>query len=467
MPITPDVRSAAPYSAAAPARPEGASSDGLTRTLGFWATMAVVVGTIIGSGIFRVPAGVAAETGSVAGIATVWILGGIITMCGALAIAELAAAFPRTGGVYVYLREAYGPLIAFLYGWTLLLVSPAGAAGIALVFAEYLGVVVPMSQTGIRAVAAVAIIVVATAGYRSVRGAGAIQSVATAGKVAALAALVVTAFVFGDGSAGSVGQGAPLASEARWGGIGLGLVAALWADTGFQDMLSVAGEVRDPARVLPRALILGTITVVVIYLAANAAYIYVLPFDALRGSALVASDTMVRAIGAVGAGLVASMVMISTFGALNGIILVNPRVFYAMASEGLLFRPLARVHPRFGTPHIAVATYAGFALIGVWSRTFEQLAEAFVLGVWPFLALTVAAVMVLRRTRPELVRPYRMPGSPVVPIVFILATLGVVASALIARPVSTLWGMALTVAGIPVYLIWRRMDRRRAVASVT
>jgi amino acid transporter len=436
----------------------------LPRRLGFWATTAIVVGTIIGSGIFRVPGAVAADVGSVAAVAAVWIVGGVIALCGALALAELAAALPQSGGVFVYLREAYGPGVAFLFGWTMLFLAPASVAGIALVFAEYLGTLVPLSRVGVRLVAAGAILLVGAASYRSVRGAGAIQSVATAAKVVALAALVATAFLLGDGSAGAFGRGAPPAADAHWGGLGLGLIGALWAYNGIQDMVSVAGEVRDPGRTLPRALLAGTAVVVTIYLAANAAYLYVLPYAALRASPLVAADAMVRAVGSAGAAVVAVMVMVSTFGALNGIALTNPRIFFAMAEAGLLFAPLARVHPRYRTPHVAVASTTVLALACVWSRSFEQLTEAFVLGVWPFLALASAGVLVLRRRRPDLARPYRTPGYPVVPLLFVVGTLWVVGSALVARPGSTLAGMGLTLLGVPVYFLWRRAGRRSGPA---
>jgi APA family basic amino acid/polyamine antiporter len=442
--------------------PDLVATAGLPRLLGFWATTAVVVGTIIGSGIFRVPATVATEVGSPAPIALVWILGGVISLCGALALAELAAALPRSGGVFVYLHEAYGPLVAFLFGWTQLFLAPASLAGIALVFAEYLGTVVPLSPTGVRLAAALAIILVGITGYRSVRGLGALVSAASAGKVAALVALIVAAFLLGDIDAGSFRRGAPAADEARWGGVGLALVAALWSYNGFHEMVGVAGEVKQPGRVLPRALMFGTGLVIAVYLAANAAYLYVLPFDVLERSPLVASDTMVRVVGSAGAAAVAAMVMISTFGTLSCLGLAIPRIFYAMAGAGLLFAPLARVHPRFRTPHVAVAAYTGFSLLFVWSRTFEQLTEAFILGTWPFLALAAAGVLVLRRTRPGLARPYLTPGYPVVPLVFIAGTLWVVASALIARPVTTLAGMALTLLGVPVYLVWTVVARRRA-----
>ena len=439
--------------------------DALPRRLGFVPTIAMVVGMIVGSGIFRVPAAVAGAVGTPAAVATVWVLGGVITLCGALSVAELAAAFPRSGGVFVYLREAYGPLVAFLFGWTMLFLGPGAVAAVALVFAEYFGTLVRLPPNAVRPVAALVIAVVSAAAYYSVRGVGGLVSVATGAKVAAIAALVLAAFLLGDGGAGSFGRGAPAAGEAHWGGVGLGLVAALFAYNGFQDMVSVAGEVRDPARALPRALVAGMVVVIAVYLAANAAYLYVLPYEALRGSPLVASDTMVRVVGSAGGAAVAAMVMVSTFGLLAGATLANPRIFYAMAEAGLLFAPLAGVHPRFRTPHVAVAAHGAVALVCVWSRSFEQLAAAFVLGVWPFLALAAAGVLVLRRARPALARPYRTPGYPVVPLVFVAGTLCVVGSALAAQPASTLAGMGLTLLGVPVYWVWQRAGRRASVVA--
>jgi basic amino acid/polyamine antiporter, APA family len=436
-----------------------APSEGLPRRLGFWATTAIVVGTIIGSGIFRVPATVASEVGSPSAIMLVWVLGGVISLCGALALAELAAAYPASGGVFVYLREAYGPLVAFLFGWTYLVLAPASVGAIALVFAEYLGTLIPLSPLGVRLVAATVLALVGVAGYRSVRGLGSVVTVASGAKIAAIVILVIVAFLLGDGEVGALGRGAPV-SEARWGGVGLALVAALWAYNGFHDMVCVAGEVREPGRLLPRALLSGTLAVIAVYLAANAAYLYVMPFDALQRSPLVASDTMVRVVGNGGAALVAAMVMISTFGAVAALGLANPRVFYAMAGAGLLFAPLARVHPRFRTPHVAVVGHTALALAFVWSHTFEQLTEAFILGVWPFLALAVAGVIVLRQTQPGLARPYLTPGYPVVPLVFVAATVWVVGSALVARPLTTLAGIGFTLLGVPVYLLWKRTVRR-------
>jgi amino acid transporter len=241
--------------------------------------------------------------------------------------------------------------------------------------------------------------------------------------------------------------------------VGLGLVSALWAYNGVQDAIPIAGEVRDPQRVLPRAIVVGVGVVVAVYLLANAAYLYVLPFDVLRDTPLVASATAVRVVGPIGLSLVAAAVMISTFGTVNGLLLSGPRVLYAMASDRLLFAPLTRVHPRFATPHVAVVSFAAVTLVCVWSRSYEQLTEAFVLGIWPFLALAAVGVFVLRRTHPGLTRPYRTPGFPVVPLVFVAGTLYVFGSALVDHPLSTLAGVGLTLLGVPVYLVWRRARR--------
>jgi len=429
--------------------------DALPRRLGFWSTTALVAGVIIGSGIFRVSGGVANDAGSVGGVVAVWVIGGIITLCGVLSLAELAAAFPASGGLFVYLREAYGPTIAFLFGWTSLFLYPAGTAGVALVFAEYLGTLLHLSPSGVRFAAAGAILFAGIVSYRSVRGPGALVSAATVGKLGALVLLVVAAFSLGDAGAGSFGSGAPAASNTRIGGIGLGLVAALWAYNGIQDMVSVAGEVRDPQRVLPRSLLAGIAVVIAVYLLVNGAYLYVLPFDILRAAPLPAADTASRVIGPVGVRLVAASVMISTFGTVSALVFASPRVFYAMAADGLLFAPLARVHPRFATPHVAVVSLALVSLVCVWSRSFEQLAEAFILGVWPFIALAALGVLVLRRTRSDLARPYRVPGYPVVPLLFVLGTIAVVIAGLVAHPGTTLAGMGLTLVGVPVY--WLRV----------
>ena len=430
--------------------------DELPRRLGVFATTAIVVGTVIGSGIFRVPGSVADQVGALDAVVAVWVLGGIISLCGALSLAELAASMPRSGGVFVYLQEIYGDGVAFLFGWTMLIVGPASVGALAIVFAEYSTTFVPGSPVMVRVVASTVVLAISAATFFSVRGVGGIVTGAAAGKTAALLMLVASAFLFGDAGGGTFGPAGGGGGPAHWGGVGFALVSALWAYNGFNDMVSVSGEVRDPGRSLPRALVWGMSIVVAIYLAANAAYLYVLPFPELQKSPIVASDVMMRVVGPQGSRAVAAMVMLSTFGAIVGVALVNPRVLYAMAVAGLLFKPLARVHPRFHTPHVAVTVHAAVAVSALWWRSFEQLAAAFVLGIWPFLALATAGVLILRRRRPDLPRPYLTPGYPLVPLIFIVATLWVVGSALVAQPATTLVGIGLTLLGVPVYLLRRR-----------
>jgi amino acid transporter len=338
----------------------------------------------------------------------------------------------------------------------MLIIGPASVGALAIVFAEYFTTFVPGSPTFVRSLASLVVIAVSAGTYFSVRGVGGFVTVAAAGKTAALLMLVAGAFFLGDGGAGTFGQVVPHAAT-QWGGVGFALVSALWAYNGFNDMVSISGEVRNPGYALPRALLWGMAIVVSIYLSVNAAYLYVLPFETLRQSPMVAADVMLRVVGPVGSRAVAAMVMLSTFGAILGVALVNPRVFYAMANAGLLFKPLGRVHPRFHTPHVAVLVHATIAVAALWWRSFEQLTAAFVLGIWPFLALATAGVLILRRRRPDMPRPYLTPGYPVVPLIFVVATIWVVGSALVAQPLTTLAGIGLTLIGVPIY--WLRRAR--------
>jgi APA family basic amino acid/polyamine antiporter len=437
-----------------PGSPSADAGDGLPRRLGVWSATAAAVGLTIGSGIFRVPATVAAESGSVGAVALVWVLGGVITLCGALTIAELAAAFPRAGGIYVYLREAYGPLAAFLFGWSWFFIRSAASAGTALVFVAYLRTFVPLGEVAGRVAAVALILVVGAANYRSVRLGAAVQNASTVAKVLAILLAAVTIFALGEARGGALAQPISFA-PAGLGGVGVALVAALFAYDGWIAATLIAGEVRDPGRSLPRALAWGTVIIVSTYLAINAAYLYALPLAEIAGSKAVAVDAVTRVAGAGGAAVIAALVMLSTFGGLNGGLMTGPRVYYAMAEDGLFFRQVAAVHPRFGTPHVAVVVLVVLTALNASVRTFEQLAEAFVLLLYPFLALTVAAVFVLRRRRPDLPRPYRTAGYPLVPAIFLVGTVAMMANSLLKRPTATLMGAAIVAAGVPVYFAWR------------
>jgi amino acid transporter len=436
----------------------------LPRKLGLVTGMAVVVGVIIGSGIFRVPSPIAGAAGDLTGIALVWILGGIVALFGALSVAELATMYPAAGGPYVYLREAYGRPLAFLFGWMWLLTTPISWAAQSLMFSEYLGYFVPIPVIVQHVVAAVLVVLVAAANYRSVRVGAALQNVSTVAKVLAIVGLSAAIFVFAPG-----GQANPLHAEpmgaANWSGIGIGLIAALWAYDGWENLTTLSGEVKNPNRNLPIALIGGVLVVIVAYLLINAAYLRALPLPQLAASKSVAADAAGAVFGRAGASLAGALVMLSVFGTLNGSILSSPRVFFAMAEDGLFFRTVGRVHPKFETPYVAIGFIAVLAVIYVLLRDFMQLAEGYVLGVWPFLALCVVGLFILRRRLPDFPRAYRVLGYPVVPALFVLATLVVVANALYAQFWSTIVSILITLAGLPLYFLWMAWQRRDAATA--
>lgn len=435
------------------------SIDRLPRRLGVWSAAAILVGSTIGSGIFRVPSTVVAQVSTLGASAALWILGALIALCGALTIAELAAMHPRSGGIYVYLREAYGPLPAFLFGWTeLLVIRPSALGAIAMIFAEYLTTFVALTDGGVRVVAGGLIALLALANYRSIRWAALIENTTTAAKVVAIAGLAFLAFLLADPSRGAF-AGAIEMSPATWGGFGLALVGVMWAYDGWADLTFVAGEVKDPGRALPRALLGGTAVIALVYLVVNAGYFFALTLPEIAASELVAADAARRIVGPAGATLVAGLVMLSTFGALNGSMMTGPRIFWAMADDGLFFRRVAAVHPRFATPHVAITLAAALGIGYVSLRSFEQLADAFILGIWPFYALAVLAVFVLRRRRPDAVRPYRTWGFPVVPLVFLVASILMLGNSLIEAPGGTLFGFGVILAGIPVWWLRTRMTR--------
>jgi APA family basic amino acid/polyamine antiporter len=448
--------------------PPEAPTQNLPRRFGLWTSIALVMGSIIGTGIFRVPASVAADSGSPTVIGLVWLIGGIITLCLALSLSELATMFPRAGGIYVYIREAYGPVAAFIYGWTFLLIDPAGWASVSLIFVEYLGRLVPMTPT-MRHVVALALIAVLTiANYISAGLGASIQNIATAAKIAAMIGVIAVIFALGSGSHGAFMSQTTVAAGPSVAGLGAAMVGVIYAYEGAACFCSVAGEVCAPARTLPRALIVGVALVVALYLMINAAFLYILPLDVLAHSPLVAADAMSKVVGPAASSVTAALVMLSSFGTLGALSISDPRVLCAMAQDELFFRQVGLVHPRFKTPHVAVLLMGVLAAVYVSLRSFEELSAAFILGLWPFYALAVAGVIVLRKKRPLAVRPYRTLGYPLVPIVFIGGTILVVLTALIERPAITFLDIAVTLVGVPVYVVWqwwvtlsqRRMKRR-------
>jgi APA family basic amino acid/polyamine antiporter len=435
----------------------------LPRKLGLWSAIAVVVGITIGSGIFRTPASVTNRLPGPLALFAVWTAGGIVALCGALSLAEVSGAFPETGGIFIYIRKGWGRLPAFLFGWAELAIIRAAAVGaIATTFAEYMLRVLGFDPSiapydgWVHYVAAVAIAVIAGLNYVGVRWGSLVQNITAVAKFFGLLFIVVIAIVIGIPKTG--GHFTPVAPAGSFSiaPFGLALVSVLWAYDGWADLAFIAGEVKDPEKNLPRALIWGTVAVIGIYLLANIAYLGVMSVEEIRHSKLVAADVALRLVGPAGVTFIAITVMLSTLGTLNGSILTNPRVFFAMAADGLLFRKIAAVHPKYETPYVAIALTAVLGIIFVLLRTFEQLADTFVTAILPFYALGVASIMVFRRrSKAEYSPSFRTPLYPFTPILFVLATLYLLGNALI-DPGSrgpTLAVFVIILLGIPVYYL--------------
>lgn len=438
------------------------TSDGpttLTRRLGLWSSIGLVIGVTIGSGIFRTPATIAARVPDPTLMLGIWIAGGLISLCGALSVAELASRLPYTGGWYAYLREAWGRPAAFLFGWSELVLIRASASGaIATVFSEYalrtFGVEPGPETAATDYLAAAAIGTAALINIRGVRIGATFTGVSTVAKVGALLAIVALAFLFGGGAAAATAvssAAAPAAPAVTPALAGLALISVLWAYDGFADLSFAGGEVRNPERTLPRAIILGTLVIVAVYLAVNAAYLHVIPIGEMAGSRLIAADTVEAIVGPVGRTLVAAAVALSALGALIGTMLVAPRVFFAMADDKLFFPVVARVHPRYGTPHVAIALAALLGVGFVLTRTFEQLADTFVLTIWPFYGLAVAGLFRLRR-QGNPARNYTVRWYPFPPLIFIAAVVFLVGSAVVSDPLWTAATFGIVLLGWPVYL---------------
>jgi len=428
----------------------------------------VLVGSTIGSGIFRSPAGIAGRLPGPLPMLSVWVMGGVFALCGALTLAEVAGALPETGGLYVFIREGWGRLPAFLFGWAELSVIRAAALGaVSTTCAEYAFRLVgrdpaaPPNVAPVHYAAALAIALTAFFNYRGLRWGSLVQNTTAVAKYGGLLFIVIVALAFGFGSGRAAGHFAPVAPPGSFAiaPFGLALVSALWAFDGWADLSFVAGEVADPRVNLPKALIGGTLAVIVIYLLANVAYLAVLPVDQIAHSKLVAADVAQVALGTGGAIFVAATVVLSAFGTLNGSLLTSPRIFFAMAADGLLVRRVAAVHPRYGTPYVAILLSAALGIIFVLTRTFEQLADTFVTAIVPFYALGVASVFMLRRQR-GYDPPFRVPGYPYVPALFVLATVYLLVNSLLDP--SSRWPtaavLAVVLAGIPLY----RVAARRA-----
>jgi basic amino acid/polyamine antiporter, APA family len=432
----------------------------LARSLRLTDATALVVGTIIGASVFVQASEITALVPSIPIILLAWTIAGVLTLFGALVCAELATAFPRAGGVYVFLRETFGPLAGFLWGWSMFWIMHSGIIAVmAMVFARYIGFFIPMNDGGIRAVAVGTILVISAVNYFGVKLGSRVQTVFTGGKLLAIVLLLSVGFIVGSrlpahfqgAVSGSTFHGNPVDVQ----GFLLALIAGLFTFGGWHIVTYTAEETIDPERTIPRALMIGIAIATVCYVALNAVYFYVLPLDRVATSPRVAADAAVTLIGRRGGAVISGLVAFSAFGAMSGSVLAAPRVYFAMARDGLAFRWLREVHPRFRTPHRAILLQAVWASVLVWSGTYRQLFTRVIFTEWAFFAVMAAGVFLLRRRASY--RPvYRMWGYPWVPTIFIAASLAIVINRLRSQPVDSLIGLALVGVGVPVYVAWRR-----------
>lgn len=433
-----------------------ASAPALRRELGLASAALLVVGGIVGSGIFFTPSQVAQALATPAWILGVWIAGGIVAMAGALTFGELGAMLPEAGGPYVYIREAFGPLAAFLHGWMILLMIASGAiAAVALSFGNYLDRFVPTAAVGgPMTVAAITIMAVTALNVLGVKPGTFTANLFTVSKLAALGALIVAGLVLTP-SVPTVPVTAPAAPGLAT-GLAAAFVAVLFTIGGWQQTNMVAGEIRDPGRTLPRALVLGVAIVIVVYIGANLAYLDALGRDGLAASNAAAADTAARLVGEAGARAITAGAMISIFGFVNVALLTNARVLFALGRDGALLSLAGRVHPRYGSPHVALMMLGGWSLVLLVATrgSLGALLSGVVFADWVFFGLAAAAVFRLRRTRPALDRPYRVAGYPWLPAAFVVCAVGGVLSAWVSAPLMSLAGTGMLVAGALLYR-WR------------
>jgi len=445
------------------------------RALGLFDAVMIVIGGIIGAGIFINPYIVAQRLDSPGLVIAAWLAGAAIALIGALAYAELGAMFPSAGGQYVYLRDAYHPLVAFLYGWALLFMIESGAmAAVAMTFAEYAVRLVsdqPQASAligagGVRAVAIGAIVFLSIINYLGVVPGSRLLNVFVVLKVAALAVLIASGLLY-SGALDVVQEVAAPGSAGTLTAFGAALIPIVFAYGGWQNANYVAEEIRDPRRILPIGLLVGTAIVAVVYVTINVAYLQALGLGGLAATTTPASDAARLLFGAAGDRFVTAAIAISTFGFLNLCVLAPTRVYYAMAADGAFFPQVARVHPTYQTPSLAIVLQSTWAIALTLTGTYGQLLDYVVFADWIFFGLTVASVFVFRFTRPAAPRPFKTWGYPVTPALFVLAAIGIVASVIRVSPVQSAIGAALMLAGIPAFYYWTRTTRLPTSGSRT
>ena len=418
------------------------------------------VGGIIGSGIFMVPATVALYTTSSSLFFMVWILGGIISLFGALSVAELGAAMPRAGGQYVYLNEAYGPVWGYLYGWSAVaVINTASIAAVGVAFAEYLSFFTPLNSFDIKSVAIVSIVILTIINVIDVKSGARFQNWFTFTKIASII-IVILLGLFLDG--GSTQNLSPFFNDQSFsslvGPLGLAMVAVLWTFDGWIFITYVAGEVKNPGRNIPLSIIYCMIIIVSVYLALNYVLVFALGFDKMIGSELVMSDAASIFLGNQGGAIITIIILISLIGANNGFILTSARINYAMAKNKLFFKQAASIHPKYKSPSNALIIQCVWACILTFTGTFNQLITYIIFASWIFYGMSAGAVIILRVKKPELKRPYKTPLYPWIPIIFILFAIFLTINTIMEAPRDAGIGTILILAGLPFYYYWNKNE---------
>ncbi len=431
---------------------------GFLRELNLLDASLLVIGCIIGAGIFRTPATIARSLNSPFLVLSVWFLGGCLSLCGALCYAELSASFPKTGGDYVYLTEAYGPLTGFIFGWTKLFIERTGTiAVLAFVFAEYLRSVFHYDLETLKGVACLAILFLTIANIVGIQWGKRVQNFFTCLKVAAMVGIIG----FGVSRAHTIPSSwSPFfpkeISLDTVQSLGVALIFVLWTYGGWTEAAYVAEEVKDPERNLPRSIVFGVLGTMCLYLMINTIYLYYLPLSEMTKEKLVAAATVERAMGGSWGGLVSLLVSLSAFGALNGYILTGGRILYALGEDHSLFRKVAKLHPELHTPVVALWLNAALAALLILTKSFEEILTYTTVAIWIFFAMTGLSVIILRKKYPDRKRPYRVWGYPVIPILFVLSALLFILNAILKTPQEALFGLALVAIGAPLYWLSSR-----------
>ncbi len=455
----------------------------LNRQLGLFDSIMIMMGIVLGAGIFITTGIMASAIPSAGLILIAWFTGGLFTLAGALTYAELGASMPEAGGQYVYLRKAYGPLPGFLSGWILFVVYfSGGIAALAVAFAEYFGFFFPSLSlenilfetdlsfaglslnlklsagklVGAGAILLPTIINIIGTGFGKI-----IQNILSVIKIAVLVAIIVLGFTIGKGMTIDFSlnpSGLNIGNLIS--GFGIALIAVFWAFDGWNNITIVAGEIKNPGVNIPRTLILGTLFVTILYILINYIYLYTLPVDEISGVVRVAEKTTAVLFGGTTAAIISAAVIISTFGSINGSIITGPRIMYAMSKDGLFFKSAAKIHPKFKTPAISIVMQAAWAIILVFSGTFEQLLTYIIFVSVIFWIFASTSVFTLRKKFPDLPRPYKVWGYPYVPFIFIIASIIIMINTLIEKPVESFAGIGITLIGIPVYYYWKKKDSK-------